>query len=251
MLKGRFLKAGSLMLAVLVGGCASIPDEYADPRDPLESYNRKMHSFNQAFDNAISKPIAKGYKAITPEPIDHGITNFFNNLADVTSLVNNLLQGKLSRAGSDVGRLAMNTTVGLLGFFDVATNVGFPSYKEDFGQTLGYWGADSSPYLVLPFLGPSTLRDTIGLGGGVAANPLVFIDNMDLYGGLTALDVVNTRADLLTTGEFLEEAAIDPYVFTRDAYLQRRRYKIFDGSPPPTPEEADIWIDIMDKTPAE
>ena len=232
-----------LLLLALVGGCASVPGEYRDPRDPLESYNRGMYRFNRAVDHAVLKPIAKGYKAIAPAPVDRGITNFFNNIADVTSAVNNLLQFKLSRAGSDVGRLAVNTTVGILGFFDVATNMGLPSYKEDFGQTLGYWGGEPSPYLILPLLGPSTLRDTIGLGGDVLTSPLFNLSENRVLWGLVAVDVVDTRADLLTAGTILEEAALDPYLFIRDAYLQRRRDQIFDGHPPPDPEAEDIWAD--------
>jgi len=232
---------GLILLLTLVSGCASVPNEYRDPQDPLESYNRGMYAFNEAADAAVFKPIAKGYKAIVPEPVDRGITNFFNNIADVTSAVNNLLQFKLSRAGSDVGRLAVNTTVGMLGFFDVATNMGLPSYKEDFGQTLGYWGGEPSPYLVLPFLGPSTLRDTIGLGGDVLTSPLFNLDMDRVYWGLVGLDVVDKRADLLKAEKLLQEAALDPYVFVRDAYLQRRRDQIFDGNPPPDPEMEDIW----------
>jgi len=240
---------GLLLLLVLVGGCASVPDEQADPRDPLESYNRAMYKFNRVVDDALVKPVAKGYKAVTLEPVDRGITNFFNNLADVSSALNNLFQFKLSRAGLDVGRLAVNTTIGVLGFFDVATNMGLPSYKEDFGQTFGYWGDDSSPYLVLPFLGPSTIRDTIGMGGDIATNPLfynfLYVDEGTVAWGLTALDVTDTRADLLTAGDLLEAAAIDPYAFTRDAYLQHRRNKIFDGDPP---EEEDDWEDDEDES---
>jgi phospholipid-binding lipoprotein MlaA len=232
---------GLILFLVLVGGCASVPGEYRDPADPLEPYNRDMFKFNKAVDDAIMKPVAKGYKAITPEAVDRGITNFFNNIADVTSAVNNLLQFKLSRAGSDVGRLAINTTVGVLGFFDVATNMGLPSYKEDFGQTFGYWGDVDSPYLVLPFWGPSTLRDTVGLGGDAVVSPLFSLKENRVYWGLIALDAVDTRADLLTAGKILEEAAVDPYIFIRDAYLQRRRDQIFDGRPPPDPE--DIWSD--------
>jgi phospholipid-binding lipoprotein MlaA len=209
-----------------------------------------MFKFNRSVDDAIMKPVSKGYKAITPEPLDRGITNFFNNIADVTSAVNNLLQFKLSRAGSDVGRLAVNTTVGLLGFFDVATNMGLPSYKEDFGQTLGYWGGEPSPYLVLPLLGPSTLRDTIGLAGDALTSPLFSLEKNRVYWGLVALNVVDTRADLLTAGKILEEAAVDPYIFLRDAYLQRRRDQIFDGNPPPDPAGEDIWDDDDDSADA-
>ncbi|MEA3274421.1 MAG: VacJ family lipoprotein [Pseudomonadota bacterium] len=237
----RFRRAGVLVLLILVGGCASVPKEYRDPRDPLESYNRGMHQFNTDFDNAFFKPVAKGYKAITPEPVDRGVTNFFNNIADVTSAVNNLLQFKLSRFGSDVGRVATNSTVGILGFFDVATNMGLPSYKEDFGQTLGYWGADSSPYFVLPLLGPSTVRDTVGLAGDIVVDPFFSLDESRIYWGFIALRAIDTRADLLTASKILEEAAVDPYIFVRDAYLQRRRNQIFDGNPPPDPYEEDLW----------
>jgi len=235
-----------ILLLVLLGGCASTPDEHADPRDPMESYNRKVFRFNQAFDDKILKPVAKRYKAIVPEPINRGITNFFRNIADINSVLNNLLQLKLSRAGSDIARLAVNTTVGVVGFFDVATNLGFPSYKEDLGQTFGYWGDDSSAYMVLFFLGPSTLRDAIGLTGGMVTNPFFYLNNDPVYWGLNAVEVLDTRADLLNAGELLEEMAIDPYIFTRNAYLQSRRNKIFDGSPPESPEEEDIWMDESD-----
>jgi phospholipid-binding lipoprotein MlaA len=238
-----YRNAGVILLLAMVSGCASVPAEQRDPRDPLESYNRGIFKFNQAVDDAVMKPVAKGYKAITPAPVDRGITNFFGNIADVTSAVNNLLQFKLSRAGTDVGRLAVNTTVGLLGFFDVATNMGLPSYKEDLGQTFGYWGDVSSPYLVLPLLGPSTLRDSIGLIGDAATNPLFSFEQQQVYWGLIALNVVDTRADLLTAGKILEEAAVDPYLFVRDAYLQRRRSQIYDGNPPPDPDAEDIWGD--------
>ena len=236
-----YRNAGLILLLALLSGCASVPDGQRDPRDPLESYNRGMYKFNRAVDNAVMTPVAKGYQAITPDALDRGITNFFNNIADVTSAVNNLLQFKLSRAGSDVGRLAVNTTVGLLGFFDVATNMGLPSYKEDLGQTFGYWGDLDSPFLMLPLLGPSTLRDSIGLVGDAFTSPLFNVERNRIYWGLIALNVVDTRADLLTAGKILEEAAVDPYIFLRDAYLQRRRDQIFDGNPPADPDAEDIW----------
>ena len=237
------LPVAAAALLLSLGGCSSVPDEYRDPRDPLERYNRGMHEVNTTVDDALIKPVAKGYKAITPEPLDRGITNFFDNIADVTSAVNNLLQFKLSRAGSDVGRVATNSTVGLLGFFDVASNMGLPSYKEDFGQTLGYWGGEPSPYLVLPLLGPSTLRDTVGLAGDIAVDPFFSINKNTIYWGFVALRIVDTRADLLTASKILETAAIDPYSFVRDAYLQRRRSQIYDGNPPPDAYEEDLWAD--------
>jgi phospholipid-binding lipoprotein MlaA len=233
----------AVSLLISLGGCSTVPDEYRDPRDPLESYNRGMHELNTTVDDALIKPVAKGYKAVTPEPLDRGITNFFNNIADVNSAVNNLLQFKLSRAGSDVGRVVTNSTVGLLGFFDVASNMGLPSYKEDFGQTLGYWGGEPSPYLVLPLLGPSTVRDTVGLTGDIVVDPFFSINKNTVYWGFVVLRVVDTRADLLTASKILETAAVDPYSFVRDAYLQRRRNQIYDGNPPPDPYEEDLWAD--------
>jgi phospholipid-binding lipoprotein MlaA len=182
-----------------------------------------MHQFNTDFDNAFLKPVAKAYQAVTPEPVDRSVTNFFNNIADVTSAVNNLLQFKLSRFGSDVGRVAVNSTVGIGGLFDVATNVGLPSYKEDFGQTLGYWGAGESPYFVLPLIGPSTVRDTVGFAGDVLVDPFFSVNKNEIYWGFVGLRLVDRRADLLTASKILEEAALDPYAFTRDAFLQRRR----------------------------
>jgi phospholipid-binding lipoprotein MlaA len=190
---------GLILLLAVLSGCASVPGEYRDPRDPLESYNRGMFKFNKAVDDAVVKPVAKGYKAVTPAVLDRGITNFFNNIADVTSAVNNLLQFKLARAGSDVGRLAVNTT----------------------------------------------LRDTIGLGGDIVTSPLFNLRDDHVYWGLVGLNYINRRADLLAAGEILEEAAIDPYIFVRDAYLQRRRDQIFDGNPPPDlePDAEDIWVE--------
>lgn len=235
---------GAVSVALLVCGCASNPDRVRDPRDPLESYNRAVHRFNSDVDKAFLRPIAKGYQAITPEPVDRGITNFFNNIADVTSAVNNVLQFKMSRAGSDVGRLFINSTVGVLGFVDVATNVGLPSYKEDFGQTLGYWGLGPGAYFVLPLLGPSSIRDTIGLAGDVVTDPLFHLDDDTLIWGLVGLRLVDLRADLLTASQILDDAAIDPYVFLRDAYLQRRLTLVHDGHPPPVEGQDDFWDDI-------
>lgn len=225
------------MIAVVAlltaGGCSSVPQGdrtvERDPKDPLERYNRAVYDFNSNVDRAVLKPIASGYRAVTPEPVDRGVTNVFNNIADVTSAVNNLLQFKVSRFGSDVGRVAVNSTVGLLGVIDVASNMGLPNYKEDFGQTLGYWGAETSPYLVLPLLGPSTLRDSIGRAGDWFTNPLINLREKEIYWGLLALDVVDTRADLIPADELLGAAAVDPYTFVRDAYLQRRRSQINDG----------------------
>ncbi|MFC1685202.1 VacJ family lipoprotein [Pseudomonadota bacterium] len=231
----------ALLLGILLGlsGCATIEDDYRDPRDPLESYNRAMHTFNDELDKAILKPLAKGYRAITPRPVDHSITNFFTNLDDVTSAINNLLQFKLHRAASDVGRILVNSTIGILGFFDVASNMNMQRYDEDFGQTLGAWGVGPGPYFVLPVLGPSTIRDTVGLVADWYTDPVQYVNDHDVRYGLVALRGIDTRADLLSASKVLEEAALDPYGFTRDAYLQKRRNDVYDDNPPPEPEELD------------
>jgi phospholipid-binding lipoprotein MlaA len=231
-----------LCLAIgVVAGCSSVPADYRDPRDPWQGYNRAMHRFNTDFDNAFLKPAAKGYQYITPEPVDRSVTNFFNNIADFTSAVNNALQFKLSRAASDVGRLAVNSTVGIAGLFDVASNLGLPSYKEDFGQTLGYWGFNAGPYFVLPIFGPGSLRDNIGFAGDIALDPFFSIEKNEIYWGFISLRIVDRRADLLVAGDLMDEAAIDPYSLVRDAYLQRRRSQVYDGNPPAEDDEAFFW----------
>ncbi len=224
-------------VAVLVvlgwlGGCASLPDDYRDPRDPWETYNRGMQQFNSDFDEALYKPVARGYQAITPEIVDTGVTNFFNNIRDFTSAVNNLLQLKLSRMVSDVGRVVVNSTIGLLGLIDVASNMDMPSYKEDFGQTLGYWGMGPGPYFVLPLLGPSSVRDAIGLVPDWYTQPIAYLDDRGVRWALAILYGIDRRADLLGASKVLEEAALDPYSFTRDAYLQKRRNDVYDGNAP-------------------
>ncbi|WP_295440538.1 VacJ family lipoprotein [uncultured Thiodictyon sp.] len=235
---------GAVLVAALLAGCASAPNRLTDPRDPLEPVNRAVFRFNSDFDKAFMVPLAKGYKAITPEPVNRGITNFFGNIDDVTSLVNNVLQFKLLRAGSDVGRIVVNSTVGILGFMDVATNVGLPSYKEDFGQTLGYWGLPPGAYVMLPIFGPSDLRDTVGFAGDLVTDPFFSIKTGKIYWGVGGLRMVDFRADRLAAGEILEDAALDPYVFLRDAYLQRRRNLVYDGNPPESEDQGDIWSDV-------
>lgn len=191
-----------------------------------------MTRFNDDFDEAIYTPVAKGYKWITPEPIDKGITNFFGNQLDIMSALNNLLQLKLDRAASDVGRVAVNSTIGLLGLIDWASDMHLPKYREDFGQTLGYWGVGPGPYFVWPVLGPRTVRDSLGLVVDWYSTPVAYIPSRDWRYGLAILYGVDLRADLLSAGELLQQAALDPYEFTRDAYLQKRRYDVYDGNPP-------------------
>jgi phospholipid-binding lipoprotein MlaA len=228
--------AVSVILGAVLGlqGCASVTAE--GPYDPLEGLNRAVYRFNEGLDKAVIKPLAEGYQAITPAPVNRGITNFFNNLDDVASAANNLLQLKLGRAASDVGRVAINTTIGVGGFFDVASNMDLPRYGEDFGQTLGTWGFEPGAFIVLPVLGPSSVRDGIGLVADWYLDPITYVEDDTVRWSIRGLEIVDKRADLLGASRVLEQAALDPYVFMRDAYLQRRRSKVYDGNPPPEPD---------------
>lgn len=213
-----------------LGGCATGPDR--DPRDPLEPLNRAVYSFNDLMDEVLLEPLARGYNYITPAPVNRGVTNFFNNLDDIRSALNNLLQFKIGRAFSDVGRVAINSTVGIFGLMDVASNLNLPRYDEDFGQTLGAWGMGSGPYIVLPLLGPSSGRDTVGLVVDWFADPITYIEDDTVRYSVRGLDLIDTRADLLNASRVLSQAALDPYAFVRDAFLQRREDQVYDGNPP-------------------
>ncbi len=224
-------------IVLLLAGCASTPDEYRDPRDPLEPFNRAIFRFNDSLDRAVLKPVAKGYQAITPAPVDRGVTNFFGNIADLPTALNNALQFKFKDAVSDVGRVVVNTTVGMLGFIDVASDIGLEKHNEDFGQTLGVWGVGPGPYFVIPVLGPSTIRDTAGSFVDWYTDPLTHVESWEWRWGLKILRAIDKRADLLSATNILEEAALDPYAFQRDAWLQNRRYEVYDGNPPPDDDE--------------
>jgi phospholipid-binding lipoprotein MlaA len=236
----RRLHALGVCAAAFAAGCASDP-AYRNPSDPWESLNRVVFQFNDDFDTAFMKPIAKGYQAITPVPVDRGITNFFQNLADVRNSINSALQFKMTHAVTGVGRIVVNSTVGGLGFVDVASNLNMPKFNEDFGQTLGSWRVSPGPYVVLPFLGPSTVRDTVGLVADWYTDPLTYLHDGEVAWGAKGLRVIDRRADLLAASRVLEQAALDPYSFVRDAYLQRRFNDIYDGNPPPEElEEAEV-----------
>ncbi len=214
---------------LLLGGCAST----GNPRDPFEPVNRGIYKFNDHADNLLIMPVAELYRGrMIPEFVRTGISNFFSNINDVIVALNSLLQGKVTQAALDVSRITVNTTIGLLGVLDVATDMGLEKHNEDFGQTLGYWGLGSGPYLVLPFLGPSSVRDGIGLIGDIYSDPRSYIDPVRTRNQVFALGFVNRRAELLEAGRLLEAAALDPYDFLRDAYLQRRRNLVYDGNPP-------------------
>lgn len=213
----------------LLGGCTTL----SNPRDPLEPVNRAIYSFNDGFDRVIAKPVAEGYRSAIPGLVRTGISNFFSNLGDLWIAANNLLQGKVNDAANDFGRVVINTSIGLLGLIDVASDAGLEKHNEDFGQTLGRWGLARGPYLVLPFLGPSTLRDALSFGLIDAQADFVRqADHVPTRNTLLFIRGVDTRANLLDASRVLEEAALDKYNFTRDAYLQRRQNLIYDGNPP-------------------
>jgi len=227
------VKKLTLAGVILLSGCATTDPDFADPRDPIEGFNRVVYSFNDMLDQAVIKPLAQGYNAVVPTPVNRGVTNFFNNIDDVTSAVNNLLQFKIGRALSDVGRVAVNTTLGIGGLFDVASNMDMPRYDEDFGQTLGTWGVASGPYIVLPLLGPTSGRDGVGMVVDWFTDPTNYIEDDTVRWTLRGLDLVDTRADLLNASRVVDQAALDPYAFVRDAYLQKRQDQVYDGNPPP------------------
>lgn len=195
------------------------------PSDPYEGFNRPMYDFNMGVDKYLLKPVADGYKFVTPDFMESGVTNFFSNLKGINVVLNDMLQGKFEQSASDLGRFTTNTTIGVLGLFDVATNLGMPQNQEDFGQTLAVWGVDQGPYLVLPFLGPTTVRDG---GGGIidrAANPSTYF-----IPGAGVLEGISDRANAEGALNFIDEAALDPYVFTRESFLQYRKNLANDGN---------------------
>jgi phospholipid-binding lipoprotein MlaA len=217
-----------LIVCASMIGCASIPaGSERSPDDPWEPFNRSVFSFNESLDDYLLKPITKGYRFILPKPAQQGVDNFFGNYRDIYTSANNLLQGNLSMAFSDLMRVVVNTIFGLGGLFDVATPGGLEKHKADFGQTFGVWGIPSGPYVVLPFFGPSNVRDTLGIAVDLETDYLFrLLPDVALRNSLTALRVVNARNNYYEAGDLLEGAALDKYTFTRDAYIQRRQYQI-------------------------
>jgi len=226
-----------LILLWALAGCASTGN--GDPRDPLEPWNRGVYRFNEKVDEAIARPVATAYRKVLPDEIRNRVRNFFGNLADPFIGLNNFLQGKFEDGVGDWARFAFNSTIGLLGIHDVASDMGYEKHNEDFGQTFGRWGVGPGPYLVLPILGSSTLRDGVGTGIDLYTDPLTEVRPYHLEYSLIGLRLTQTRADLLDASRILEEAALDKYTFQRDAYLQRRRSLIYDGRPPRQEEPKD------------
>ena len=220
--------AASLLASALVAGCATTGGN----ADPWEGMNRKTFAFNEKLDAAVLKPVATTYEKVVPGFAREGVNNFFDNLEDVGTSLNNVLQGKPGQGASDAARFLVNTTLGVFGLWDVATPMGLEKHYEDFGQTLGVWGVQSGPYLVLPLLGPSTARDAPAKIVDPSWYYSTYVDPEGLYWGLWGLDKVRTRANLLKAETLVNDAALDKYNFIRDAWLQRRRSQVYDGNPP-------------------
>ena len=224
-----------LIVLLLVGGCATTGE--GDPRDPFEPLNRRIYRFNEVVDEAVARPVATAYRDVVHEEIRSRVRNFFSNLGDVWIGANDILQGKFYDGFEDWMRVVFNSTIGLFGLHDVASDMGIEKRNEDFGQTLGAWGLGEGPYLVLPILGSSTVRDGAGTAVDLYVDPVGEFRPIRLRNSLTALRLVGVRADLLDASRILEQAALDKYVFHRDAYLQRRRNLVYDGRPPREPRE--------------
>ncbi len=217
--------AGVIALSVALISSPALAEESHDA-DPWEGFNRTMFSFNEGLDRAIVKPVTQGYRIIMPDFAEQGVHNFFENIGDVKTFVNNVLQGKPKEASEDLGRVIVNTTVGIGGLFDVATVFGIPKHDEDFGQTLGTWGVESGPYLVLPLFGPSSVRDGVGRIPDMMVDPVQQVGDDDTRLGLQVLRVIDTRAQFLDAEGVIRG---DRYTFIRDAYLQRREFEVNDG----------------------
>jgi len=226
----------ALVLAGTLAGCAT---SGGNPADPLEPFNRAVFAFNDTVDTAVIKPVAKGYRRVVPGILRTGISNFFSNLEDVWISVNDVLQGKFQQGVDDFGRVLFNSTFGIAGIFDFASELGFQKHNEDFGQTLGWWGVGSGAYLVLPILGPSTIRDGFGLLLDTQADLVFYIDGVPVHNSLYGTRAISNRANLLDASSVIEQAALDKYTFVREAWLQRRRNLVYDGDPPREREEPD------------
>ncbi len=226
----RLARALAVLALAAAAGCATNGD--TDPRDPWEPANRAIYRFNEGFDDALLRPVATAYRDTLPEEVRGRVRNFFANIADLFIGLNNMLQGKFEDGVTDWARFAFNSTFGLLGLHDIASDGGLEKHNEDFGQTFGRWGVGDGPYVVLPILGSSTLRDAVGTGIEIWTDPIGDFRPIEVRNSAVVLRGVNTRADLLDASRILEEAALDKYVFQRDAYLQRRRSLIYDGHPP-------------------
>jgi len=232
----------ALAVAAALAGCQTIREGRGGPGqqlDPWENWNRKVFKFNEDVDHAFLIPVATAYTDVVPQPVRRSVSNFFNNFADAWSAINNMLQGKIALGFEDATRVGTNTLFGLFGILDVASEMGLEHHYEDFGQTLGRYGVGAGAYMVLPILGPSSVRDAIALPVDWQATPTAFFDERSAKIGMTVLQILNTRSALLGATRVIDDISLDKYTFVRDAYLQRRRSLVFDGDVPETPSPPD------------
>jgi len=230
----------SLCLLLLTAGCAALPPGKRDPRDPWERVNRATYRFNDKFDRAIARPVARGYRAATPHVVQTGIRNMYDNADTPIVMLNDLLQGQFKSFASDTGRLLVNTSIGIGGLLDPATALGLEKNDRDFGQTLGKWGVGSGPYLVLPFLGPCDVRDSFGKLADTYSTPRTYIKNNDWYWSLWLVEKVDARSRFLDQDRLIDNA-YDAYAFLRNAYLQHRDFKV-NGGQSPSEEEQELKL---------
>ena len=237
--KSRLTRTGAtLLLASLLGACASVPAEQRTDSDPWEPLNRTLYSVNTAVDNVSLRPLAKGYDKVMPRPVRNSVSHFMDNLVTPASAVNNFLQGKPAYGFTELARFVFNSTLGIAGLFDVATAGGLEARPEDFGQTAAVWGVPSGPYVMLPLLGPKTLRDAVMMPLDILSNPLYHYEVTSVRDKLTVLRIIDLRYRLLAVDKLLEGSK-DKYITTRESYLQNRTYEVYDGYPP----EDDAFLD--------
>jgi len=241
----KFVKKISLFTLLIIGSISISTNGYTSDNDPLEPMNRVIFGFNEIVDDNILEPVAKGYRYVTPDPVERSVSNFFNNLGEINTIINSALQMKLDKTITSSSRLAINSTVGVLGLFDVATSLGIEREREDFGQTLGFYGVSSGPYLVLPFFGPSSFRDAPGFYADVMMEKSISPVYTELHHeerqAIQATNVIDTRANLLKATKILDTAAKDKYIFLRESYLQRRAKLVTDGK-----DVQDFEIDVLE-----
>ncbi len=241
----KVVKKLSLLTLLIIGSMSISNIGYSSDNDPLEPMNRAIFGFNEIVDDNILEPVAKGYRYVTPDPVERSVSNFFNNLGEINTIINSALQMKLDKTITSSSRLAINSTVGVLGLFDVATSLGIQREREDFGQTLGFYGISSGPYLVLPFFGPSSFRDAPGFYADVMMEKSISPVYTELHHeerqAIQATNVIDTRANLLKATKILDTAAKDKYIFLRESYLQRRAKLVTDGK-----DVQDFEIDVLE-----
>lgn len=235
-----------LCVGSLLGGCATLPPGDPVAYDPFEKQNRHIFRFNEAVDKVTLKPIAKGYRKIVPEPARNGVANFSRNLGAPRNIVNNFLQGKPRHGVEEFLRFVVNTTVGIGGILDVATPSGLPAHPEDFGQTAAAWGVRPGPYLMLPFMGPQTLRDAVLMPADVQLDVLQHVDDSSVRDRVWALRLVDTRYRLLALEELIQDSK-DPYVSLRESYLQNREFEVYDGNPPLDEEDDALYDEFLEE----